>query len=95
MYDDMVYCVLCGLGFILLLAMYIAGWEYACMYMMTGWSPGMYYSMYVCMHVCVFSVFSHYIIIITVLQDYNFGAMTNHRLQGIISLKVLEYDVER
>ena len=47
-----------------------------------------------CVHVWVFSVFSHFIIIITVLQDYNFGAMTNHRLQDIISLKVLEHDVE-
>ena len=46
------------------------------------------------MHVCVFSVFPPYIIIITVLQDCNFGAMTNHRLQDIISLKVPEHDVE-
>ena len=73
----------------------IAGWKYACMYMMTGRSPGMYELMYVCMHVCVFSVFPYYIIIITVVHDYNFGAMTNHRLQGIISLKVPEHDVER
>ena len=65
------------------------------MYMMTGWSPGIYDSMYVCMHVCVFSVFPHYIIIINVVQDYNFGAVTNHHLQGIISLKVLEHDEER
>ena len=59
------------------------------------WSPVMDDSIDACMHVCVFSVFPHYfIIIITVLQDYNFGAMTNHRLQNIISLKVLEPDVE-
>ena len=64
------------------------------MYMMTGWSPGMDDSIDACMHVCVFSVFLLYIIIITVLQDNNFGAMTNHRLQDIISLKVLEHDVE-
>ena len=54
----------------------------------------MYYSMYVCTHVCVFSMFPHYIIIITVVQDYNFGATTDHRLLGIISLKVPEHDVE-
>ena len=67
------------------------------MYMMTGWSPGMYDLMYVCMHDCVFSVFPHYIIIIiiTLLQDYNFGAMTNHHLLVIISLKVPKYVVER
>ena len=65
------------------------------MYMMTGWSPSMYDLMSVCMHVCVFRVFSLYIIIITTLQGYNFGAMTNHRVQGIISLKVPEHDEER
>ena len=27
-----------------------------------------------------------------VVQGYNFGAMTNGRLQGVISLKVLEHD---
>ena len=29
-----------------------------------------------------------------VVQGYNFGAMTNDRLQGVISLKVLEHDEE-
>ena len=28
------------------------------------------------------------------MKDYNFGAMTNYRLQDIISLRVLEHDVE-
>ena len=36
---------------------FCAGWEYACSYMMTGWSPGMDRSIDACMHVCVFSVF--------------------------------------
>ena len=78
------------------LLLYAGLWDFACtctcityvflrdglcdMYMMMGWSPGMYGLMYVCMHVCVSSVFPHYIIIIIVVQDYNFGAMTNHRL---------------
>ena len=68
--------MLCAMrvGDVCYLVMYITGLEYACMYMMTGWSPNMYDSMYVCMHVCVFSVFPHYIILITVVQDYNFGA---------------------
>ena len=48
-----------------------------------------------CMFLCVLSVFPHYIIIIvTVVQVYTLGVMTNHCLQGIISLKVLEHDVE-
>ena len=65
------------------------------MCMLTGRSPGMYDLMYICMHVGVFSMFLHYIIIfLTVVQDYNFGAMTNHRPQGIISLKVLEHEKE-
>ena len=54
----------------------------------------MYDLMSICRHVCVSSVFPLYIIVITVLQDYNFGVMTNHRLQRIISLKVPEHDVE-
>ena len=29
-----------------------------------------------------------------IVQGYNFGAMTNDRLQGVISLKVLEHDEE-
>ena len=29
-----------------------------------------------------------------VVQGYNFGAMTNDLLQGVISLKVLEHDEE-
>ena len=29
-----------------------------------------------------------------VVHGYNFGAMTNDRLQGVISLKVLEHDEE-
>ena len=45
----------------------IAGWEYARMYMMMGWSPGMDDSIDACMHVCVFSVFLLYIIIIILL----------------------------
>ena len=92
-HDDMVCCV--GWACVLLLVVYIAGWVYACMYMMTGWSPGMYYLAYGCMHVCVFSMFLHRIIIITVMQGYNFGAMSNRHLQRIISLKVPEHDVER
>ena len=48
----------------------------------------------ICTYACVFSVFLRYIIIITVMQGYNFGAMTNHRLQGIISLKVPKHDME-
>ena len=49
-----------------------------------------------CMFVNVFSVFLLYIIIIiTIVQVCNFGAMTNHRLLDIISLKVTEHDVER
>ena len=64
------------------------------MYMMTGGSPGMYDSIYVCMHVCLFSMFPLYIIIIIILQGYNFGAMTNHLLQGIVSLKVPKHNEE-
>ena len=59
-----------------------------------GMEPG-YVSFDVCMHVCVLSVFPHHIIIITVMLGYNFGAMTNHCLQGIISFKVPEHDEER
>ena len=70
------------------------GSMFACMHMMTGWSPAMDDSIDACMFVCVFSVFPHYIIIVTVLQDFNFGAMTNHRLHDVISLKVPEHDVE-
>ena len=51
----------------------IAGWEHACVYMMTGWSSSMYDLMSVYMHVCVFSVFPHYIIIITVVQVITLG----------------------
>ena len=29
-----------------------------------------------------------------IVQGYNFGALTNDRLQGVISLKVLEHDEE-
>ena len=55
----------------------------------------MYDSMFVCMHVYVFSMILLYIIIVvTILQGFNFGAMTNHRLQGIVSLNVLKHDVE-
>ena len=64
-------------------------WDGLCgMYMMTGESPGMYY------YNVVFSVFPHYIIIINVVQGCSFGATSNHRLQGIISLKVPEHDEE-
>ena len=34
-------------------------------------------------------------IIITVMQGDNFGAMANNCLQGVISLRVPEHDVER
>ena len=48
--------------------------------------------MHVCLYVCVFSVFLHYYY--NCLAGYNFGVMTNHRLQDIISLKVPEHDVD-
>ena len=64
-------CCVWGYGILLeyMYDVYFAVWGYACMYMMTGWSSGMYDLMSVCMHVCVFSMFMLYIIIITVLQD--------------------------
>ena len=58
-----------------------------------GLEPG-YVLFDICTSACVFSVFPYYIIIITVMQGYNFGAMTNHRLQDIIRLKVSEHDMK-
>ena len=49
--------------------------------------------MYVCM--CVpCSVVLAIDFINIVVQGYSFGAMTNDRLQGVISIKVLEHDEE-
>ena len=53
------------------------GWEYVCMFVYDdGLEPG-YLLCDVYSHVCVFSVFPLYIIIITVVQVCNFWAMTN------------------
>ena len=90
-----VLCVMCGLGmhvFYFWLCIF-AGWEYACLYIMTGWSPVMDDSIDACLHICVFSVLLLYYYYDCV-QVYNFGAVTNNHLQDIISLKVLEHDVE-
>ena len=51
----------------------IVGCEHVCMYMMTGWSPGMDDSIDACMHVCVFSVFLLYIIIILLCRFITLG----------------------
>ena len=71
---DVVCYVLCGLGHVFYFWLcIIAGWEYVCMYMMTGWSPVMDDSIDVCMFVCAFSVFLLYIIIIIVCRFITLG----------------------
>ena len=46
------------------------------------------------MYPCVCVPCSVLLVITIVVQGYNFGAMTNDRLQGVIILKVLEHDEE-
>ena len=70
-----VLCVLCGWG-MCFISGHVYLWDssmFVFMYMMTGWSPGMFDLMFVCMHVCVFSVFLLYIIIILLCRFITLG----------------------
>ena len=64
-----------------------------CMYY-DGKEPYTVWSMmYPCLRV-PYSVVLVITFINIVVQGYNFGVMTNDRLQGVINLKVLEHDEE-